>query len=225
MCVCRYHENFSNLHEKISGVLPGFGASIKYFIQIPVSDHQKKNEAMKNVNIFSDGCAGQLKCKYNFSNITLLKEQFNLFNLTWTFFATSHGKGAVDGIGAVVKRKVWNLVRARKVTVRDADTFARACSSLKVNVIHVKSEEINSMTQKLGKAWENTLPITRTQNIQHVIAVSTYKIKYKYFPQNSSELEEYLCPEIRKRRRKASISSQVKKSVSLVVRTLVLHIK
>ncbi|KAJ4436434.1 hypothetical protein ANN_19067 [Periplaneta americana] len=132
----------------------------------------------------------------------VVAKQFNLSNLTWTFFATSHGKGAVDGIGAVVKRKVWNLVRARKVTVRDAETFARACSSLKVNVLHVKSEEINSVTQKLGKPWENTLPITRTQKIQHVIAVSAYKIKYKYFPQNSSELEEYLCPEIRKRRRK-----------------------
>ncbi|KAJ4440049.1 hypothetical protein ANN_08180 [Periplaneta americana] len=74
-----------------------------------------------------------------------------------------------------------------------------------LNVLHVKSEEINPVTQKLGKAWENTLPITKTQKIQHIIAVSAYKIKYKYFPQNSSEMEEYLRPEVRKRWRKRPV--------------------
>ena len=45
-----------------------------------------------------------------------------------TFFAPSHGKGAVDGIAAVVKRNVWNLVQARKATVQDAGNFAEACT-------------------------------------------------------------------------------------------------
>lgn len=39
------------------------------------------------------------------------------------FFATSHGKGAVDGVGAVVKRKVWQLVKAQNLILKNARDF------------------------------------------------------------------------------------------------------
>ena len=96
------------------------------FLHVKISDHQQKNKGL-GIYIFSDDCTGQFKCKYDFSNITLLKEQSNVSNLTRTFFATLHGKCVVDGIGAIVKQNVWNLVRARRVTLWDAETFFDAC--------------------------------------------------------------------------------------------------
>ena len=38
----------------------------------------------------------------------------------WNFFATSHGKGAVDGVGGVLKRRAWNKVNARQVVIQNA---------------------------------------------------------------------------------------------------------
>ena len=47
-------------------------------------------------------------------------------NIRWNFFATSHGKGAVDGVGGVLKRRAWNKVKARQVVIRTAAEFTDA---------------------------------------------------------------------------------------------------
>ena len=58
---------------------------------------------VKNVEYFSDGCAGQYKNKSNFFNLCKHEVDFGL-KANWTFFATSHGKSPCDGIGGTVKR-------------------------------------------------------------------------------------------------------------------------
>lgn len=57
--------------------------------------------------VFSDGCAAQFKNRYTMSSLCFLPAEMNLRAMEWNFFASSHGKGAVDGIGATVKRKVF----------------------------------------------------------------------------------------------------------------------
>lgn len=56
--------------------------------------------SVNKVENFSNGCAGQYK---NFKNLCSHKADFAI-NANWTFFATSHGKSACDGIGGTVKR-------------------------------------------------------------------------------------------------------------------------
>ena len=60
---------------------------------------------VKNIEYFSEGCAGQYKSFKAFLNLCHHKSDFGL-DATWTFFATSHGKSPCDGIGGTVKRKV-----------------------------------------------------------------------------------------------------------------------
>ena len=64
--------------------------------------------------------------------------------------ATSHGKGPVDGIGGAVKRVVWNSVRGRKNIINNAFSFVDAASAANVNVIEMKSAEIEKGNKKLG---------------------------------------------------------------------------
>ena len=71
---------------------------------------------LKEVHIFSDGTASQFKNKFIFKLLCVLKEKLQL-DLMWHFFATSHGKGAVDGIGGSIKRKALNMVKARRATI------------------------------------------------------------------------------------------------------------
>ena len=40
------------------------------------------------------------------------------------FFATSHGKGVVDGIGGTVKRAVWRYVRSEQAHITNAKEYA-----------------------------------------------------------------------------------------------------
>ena len=42
----------------------------------------------------------------------LLQEKHHI-HIHWNFFATSHGKGPVDGIGGAVKRYVWTAAKQR----------------------------------------------------------------------------------------------------------------
>ena len=67
-----------------------------------------KFSSVKKIFYFSDGAAGQYKNKKNFLNLCLHKRDFQV-DAEWHFTATSHGKGACDGVGGVVKR---NAARA-----------------------------------------------------------------------------------------------------------------
>ncbi|CAF4595001.1 unnamed protein product [Rotaria sp. Silwood2] len=66
---------------------------------------------IKVVDCFSDGAASQFKQRFHFRNLVQIANEHNI-DLSWHFFATSHGKGVVDGIGGTVKRLVWSAILA-----------------------------------------------------------------------------------------------------------------
>lgn len=152
------------------------------FLRAVLDDHLSKNPSVTSLHVFSDRAASQFKQKYNFSNIRLLKNDYNLERFVWTFFASSHGKGAVDGIGAVVKRYVWNMVRSHKKVVRNAETFAEVCQNLKTSVIFVPLDITESRKSHLKNNWKDIRPTTvkGTQKIHQVTAVSPYVIHCKF---------------------------------------------
>jgi hypothetical protein len=100
-----------------------------------------------------------------------LKEDFKLEKLNWTFFATSHGKGAVDGIGFAVKRFTWNQVRSKKLIIRNASDFVQLCKEahdlgkLKPKVLLCTEDEINVTKEFMTKLWESCRAIKGTQKI------------------------------------------------------------
>ena len=71
-----------------------------------VIQHLKEVHGIEKIKIFSDGCAAQFKNRYTLRNISYFKYDFQV-EAEWSFFASSHGKGAVDAIGGTVKRNVW----------------------------------------------------------------------------------------------------------------------
>lgn len=56
------------------------------FLRAILSNHGEKNPLFKYLRVLSDGAASQFKHKYNFANITPLKDDFNLKSLKRTFF-------------------------------------------------------------------------------------------------------------------------------------------
>ena len=60
----------------------------------------------RGTNLFSDGAAQHFKQSLFFNLVTFLPKLLGVEDLKiiYDFFATSHGKGAVDGIGGSAKR-------------------------------------------------------------------------------------------------------------------------
>ena len=71
------------------------------FMNYLLKQLRKDTPSLNVLNIFSDGAGSQFKQKYLFSNLHAWVQDYSYF------FATSHGKGVVDGIGGTVKRAVW----------------------------------------------------------------------------------------------------------------------
>lgn len=62
---------------------------------------QKDMFSLASVEFQSDGPAQHFKQKFSLSFMTL-----NSVPTAWNFSATSHGKGAIDGLGGIAKRRV-----------------------------------------------------------------------------------------------------------------------
>ena len=61
---------------------------------------------------------------------------------SWNAFVTSHGKGAVDGVGGSLKRFVWNRVKSREVVVLNAKDLLLASNRCKTYVRLINTEAI-----------------------------------------------------------------------------------
>lgn len=96
-----HHVNFVVFSEN-----PNHDATGVHLYNSRMIEYLKKKFGRRNVkkiNYFSDGAGSQYKNKYNFLNLLLHEKDFGI-KAEWHFFATSHGKGACDGIGGSVKR-------------------------------------------------------------------------------------------------------------------------
>jgi hypothetical protein len=62
--------------------------------------------------VWSNGCSGQFKSSRawyfisRYPQITMYQELEGGMSMTWNYFASGHGKGEVDGCGALLKRKI-----------------------------------------------------------------------------------------------------------------------
>ncbi|EDO29585.1 predicted protein [Nematostella vectensis] len=82
-----------------------------------------------SVDIFSDGPSSQFKNRYMANFYQTLQQ--NGVKINWHFFASSHGKGVVDGLGGTVRRVVWTAVSSRQVPrVGNAEESAKVANAL-----------------------------------------------------------------------------------------------
>jgi len=103
------------------------------------------------------------------SNLGWIREANDLEALEWNFSATSHGKGAVDGVVGSVKRFVWRRVMADKVVVDSAQEFYQAAHLCpNISLLWVGTPEVDVNREYLTAHWEKIKPIGGMQKIYHV---------------------------------------------------------
>ena len=125
--------------------------SVAVFLNKVLNTFVKENHpGVNEVHMFSDGPSSQFKNKFIAQLLNSLTQSLHL-RLFWHYFATSHGKGAVDGIGGTVKRMVWTAVSTRKVQpVVNAKAFANVAKECcKTSITLITANEINKTSEAL----------------------------------------------------------------------------
>ena len=75
------------------------------------------------------------------------EEQMKI-SIKWNYFATSHGKGPVDGAGAIIKRFVLQKILTQKQLVHDVPTFLAATEGCEIEAIGKTKEKNYRATTK-----------------------------------------------------------------------------
>ena len=117
------------------------------------------NSSVKVLQLWSDGPSSQFKNHFIAAAIPWFEEKYSI-KLCWNFFASSHGKGHVDGIGGTIKRIATQKVIHRKLSITDAlITFCQAVrNDSKVNANKIRKifnntkfgDIVNNASEKLG---------------------------------------------------------------------------
>ena len=159
--------------------------SVVYKIIDVVSNDIKINlPQIKNIEYFSDGCAGQYKNCKNILNLCFHHEDFGLSS-KWNFFATSLGKQPCDGIGGTVKclATLASLQRNMCNHILPPQAMFKYCNENVegVDFIYISSEDLtlvrNTLKERLDTA--NTIPGTRS--FHQFVPLGHQKVKVYIF--------------------------------------------
>lgn len=122
------------------------------------------------VKIWSDGPSKQFKNKFIAASLPVLEQKYDK-KIEWNYFATSHGKGPVDGIGGALKRQVREKVLSGECEVRNAAEFVGAVDpKSKVNTILMDEKQAEERVAALDllKVWENAPTIKGISGFHHL---------------------------------------------------------
>ncbi|XP_026735951.1 uncharacterized protein LOC113499619 isoform X1 [Trichoplusia ni] len=112
----------------------------------------EKRPSITTAHILTDSPTSQYRNKQIFYILTQLRDTFpSLKFVTWNYQESGHGKGAPDGVGAVVKRTADHEVKCGR-DVGDFATFLRVVSE------NVKNVEIKVVEEHEIKEKELLLP-------------------------------------------------------------------
>ena len=152
-------------------------ASVYAFQKALLKELRAKLPLLKKIHYFTDGCAGQYKNKFNFINLCHHSSDFNI-DAEWNFFATSHGKGPCDGIGASVKRctakaSLQRPILAQITTAKDMFEYCRSEINFpNIKMLFVSDEEIRISKQSLQERFALAVTIKGTQRLHRLKPVS-----------------------------------------------------
>lgn len=137
---------------------------------------------LEEIDLFSDGAAQHFKQKFMFVFITSLFESRGI-KVNWHFFATSHGKGAVDGIGGTIKRTVFSAMKTRRAHVGSAEEYAQVASDFTqaTTVMYVSQQDIDEKRPELSALWDSAITVPNTQSVHCVRTVEKGRVTVSSF--------------------------------------------
>jgi len=139
----------------------------------PVLEHVLENNHLVDiVRFISDSPATQYRCRSNF--LLFCTQLYDICNgklraATWDYMEAGHGKGAPDGIGAVLKRTADRLVSSGR-DMASADVVFDALNSTEsqIKLFFVTDDEVQSASREMITASAHIKSVSGTMNIRQL---------------------------------------------------------
>lgn len=127
----------------------------------------------KILKIWSDGPTSQFKNKYMAAVLSLFEKKFSI-KIIWNYFVASHGKGCVDGFGAMAKTVVRQHIRARDIIVNNAFDFVKAykMTPSKIDIEEVTTEQM----EQINTALQTVDLFSKTRPIPNILSAHQIQI-------------------------------------------------
>ena len=136
-------------------------------------------QSPEKIIYFSDGAASQYKNRKNFINLCYHYDDFGVA-AEWHFSATSHGKGACDGLGGTLKQlaaraSLQRLQDDQVTTPLELYEWAKKHNIIpQMTFCFCSTEEYETEKAILRERFENSQIITGTRKLHSLIPTSTY---------------------------------------------------
>ena len=151
---------------------------------------------LKKMYYFSDGAASQYKNKKNFTNLSHHEIDFGI-KAEWHFSATSHGKGACDGLGGTVKRLAARASLQRpyqEQIMTSLQLYNWACSSLKsINFSYCSCAEYFEVEDQLKTRFNNSRTVPGTRQYHSYIPKSLEMVEVRRYSLATTFKTEKVC--------------------------------
>ena len=130
----------------------------------------------------SDGPASQFKQRYLIHSLTRMLYEYELI-LPWHYFATSHGKGVVDGIGGNIKHLVWQQILTKKDKCDNAADFVNIAKAKTTAIIidEITQQDIDKSTTQLQIFFSNTSSVKNIQKLHTIKVLQQDIIEYRLY--------------------------------------------
>ena len=160
-----------------------YNTSFVFVMQQKLVAYLKQNYShIAHIEYFSDGCAGQHKNFKNLLNLTFQQNDFGL-SANQNFFATSHAKSSCDGLGSIIKRKLFHrslahLYQHQILTAKDAFNLCKTAMPF-ISFHFLSKENLAEVCQVLTERYVQGHTITgnRSHHVFSSKAVSNKKFK------------------------------------------------
>ena len=143
---------------------------------------------IKKVHFWSDGPTSQFKNKFVAKSIGLLQKRHKM-TIHWSYFATSHGKGPVDGVGGALKREIWTKVKTRGSMVRNAAEFFDAHnknSKVKLILMNTSDIEDRAKAMNLKDEWKSAKDVRGIMKFHHLQTVDEKVVGFRTTDESSN---------------------------------------
>ena len=147
----------------------------------------------KNIIYFSDGAASQYKNRKNFLNLYHHKDDFGV-KAEWHFSATSHGKGACDGLGGTVKRLAARASLQRPYNdqlMTPRQLFDWACANVPaVYFGYCSNEDYAKERSSLERRFQLSRTIPGTRKLHSFVPISSSTVEVRYYSASDASRKE-----------------------------------
>ena len=147
----------------------------------------------KNIIYFSDGAASQYKNRKNLLNLCHHKDDFRV-KAEWHFSATSHGKGACDGLGGTVRRLAARASLQRPYNdqlMTPRQLFDWACTNIPaVYFGYCSNEDYAREQSSLERHFQLSRTIPGTRKLHSFVPISDSTVEVRLYSASDASRRE-----------------------------------